>query len=572
MAMLKFTKVRYKNFLSTGNNFIEINLNRTRTTLISGANGHGKSTLADAICYGLFNKSYRKCNKPALVNSINEKECVVEVEFTIGKKKYLVRRGMKPHVFEIYCDGALINQDSKAKDYQNMLERNILKMNYQSFTQIVLLGTSNYVPFMKLSASDRRHIVEEILDLNIFSIMNNVMKQRIVAIKDQKQQIEYDKKLCKEKIQLQKEYSLKQKKELETKIQELKTDIQTSKKEITETQNRIKELRKQYDALQIEVDEINKKLNKYKGLDKNKYAISSQIDRINKSLSFYENNENCPTCKQDIGKNHKQNTIEKLLTQLEEAQTVAQKIEKKIQEEEAVQNEKEKITSKIDLLNKKIWEANTEISNTQQYIEKIDKEIIKIQKKIDKTSKDTNIDELNQELTKLEKEQKKTQEDLHYYDIISLLLKDSGIKSRIIEGYLPIINKLINRYLSVLNFLVSFNLDNQFNETIKSRYRDIFSYANFSEGERTRIDLSLLFTWREVARLRNSISINLLIMDEIIDSSLDENGVEDFFALLQTCGDEVNAFVVSHKNDSVIDKFDRHIKFQKNGNFSQIVD
>ena len=570
--MILFQKVRWKNFLSTGAHFTEINFTKSTNTLIIGQNGAGKSTILDALCFGLFGKPFRKINKPQLLNSINSKDCLVEIEFSIGQKKYKIVRGIKPNVFEIYCNKVLLNQDAAAKDYQDVLENQILKINFKSFTQVVILGSASFIPFMQLSASDRRTIIEELLDIQIFSAMNNVVKERLSAIKDGLTKTKYDINLVEEKIKLQKESIEDHKKQNDVEIAKKQEEIEKSNQQLKKLNKDIVLIQKHVGQLQLQVGDNKQKFEKKsKSLLQIKGKIETNIDRNQKEIDFYETNHDCPTCKQSITSEQKESqVVEK-----------GQKIESQKKNLEEVESELTKVTNEINTIvnvlnhiaahQNEITKHNATIAAINNYIVKLNQEIQLLSTKVG-VSGDGNekLELLNTELTGYQETYKSLLQEKHYNEFAGTLLKDTGIKTKIVKQYLPIMNKLINKYLTSMDFFVNFNIDENFNETIKSRFRDEFSYANFSEGEKMRIDLALLFTWRQIAKLKNSTNTNLLILDEVFDSSLDTVGTEEFLKLIHEMGQDTNVFVISHKGDQLFDKFRSVIKFEKKGNFSRI--
>jgi len=565
-----FSKVRYKNFLSTGNVFTEIDLGAHPTTLIVGENGAGKSTFLDAITFSLFGKPFRNINKPQLVNSINEKDCVVEVEFAIGKINYKVVRGIKPNVFEIYVDGALLNQDAKAKDYQDYLEKVILKMNYKSFTQIVILGSTNFTPFMQLSAADRRTVIEDLLDIQIFSSMNVIVKNKLHTLKDEAAQLKIQIDNTKDKIELHKKHLDELKKNtkeiVDAKKKEFEENSQTLKNlavELTEKETQIETI-----ALSISDEETNTK--KFQKLNQLEAKIEGNIQKLEKDIEFYSVNSTCPTCDQAINnKEEKVHTCNSKISELTEGLT------KLKEESDAVLDRINviKTTQKeLKSLEQDLVRITTHRKQVRSYIAKIQEEIDVIE------SKPAMSDEFKAQsktllnaLQTFNDKRKEVSEQTQNYDIVAQLLKDGGIKSKIIKQYVPVINKLVNKYLAAMDFFVNFNIDEEFKETIKSRHRDDFSYENFSEGEKKRIDLALLFTWRSVAKLKNSVNTNLLIFDEVFDGSLDINGTEEFMKLINMMNEGTNVFVITHKSDQMVDKFKHTIRFGKVKNFSQMV-
>ena len=568
--MITFKSVRYKNFLSTGNVFTEIPLNKNQTTLIIGENGAGKSTFLDAITFSLFGKPFRNINKPQLINSINEKECVVEVEFSIGTKNYKIVRGIKPNLFEIYCDGVLLNQDAKAKDYQDQLEKLILKMNYKSFTQIVILGSTNFTPFMQLSAGDRRAVIEDLLDIQIFSAMNVVVKNKLHTLKDESAQLKIQIDATKGKIELHKKHleELKRntKELVNSKKQELADNTATLSEYVVESAT----IDGKIDNLlnQITDEEANTK--KFNKLNQLEAKIEANISKIEKDIEFYSQNSTCPTCDQTI--NNKEEKVHTCTSKINELTVGLDKLK---EESNAVLQRINTIKTtqkELKTLEQDLVRVNTSIKQVRNYIKKLETEIEDIENKPAMSDEfKAQSKTLLNELQDYNEKRKTTAELTTNYDIIAQLLKDGGIKSKIIKQYIPVINKLVNKYLASMDFFVNFNIDEEFKESIKSRHRDDFSYENFSEGEKKRIDLALLFTWRAVAKLKNSANTNLLIFDEVFDGSLDTNGTEEFLKLINMFVDNTNIFVISHKGDVLADKFKHTIKFAKVKNFSQMV-
>jgi len=570
--MITFEKVRWRNFLSTGATFTEISLNHSPNTLIIGHNGAGKSTILDALCFALFGKPFRKINKPQLLNSINTNDCVVEVEFTIGTKQYKVIRGIKPNTFEIYCNGSLVNQDAKAKDYQEHLEKFILKLNYKSFTQVVILGSASFVPFMQLSPADRRAIIEDLLDIQIFSSMNGVVKEKMSEFKDTLTKIKYDINLAQEKINLQKQ-------NIEEHRQHNDEEVQRKREEIETNQSHLEQLMADNEKIQKHIDILSKKIGnektsldaKSKKLLQLETKVENNIKKNEKEVSFYESNDNCPTCKHPLEEAFKQLQITERKQSLKKQKAGLTEIENEIQKLSTRMAEIAAIIDNVSQHNSQIVSNNSTINSVRKYIDKLNREIKEL------SSKKANLEDDNKKLSELRLELQglnTTHEELvtekMYYEFAATLLKDTGIKTKIIKQYLPIMNKLINKYLTAMDFFVNFNIDENFNETIKSRHRDEFSYANFSEGEKMRIDLALLFTWRQIAKLKNSTNTNLLILDEVFDSSLDTVGTEEFLKLIHEMGTDTNIFVISHKGDQLFDKFRSVIRFEKKNNFSRI--
>lgn len=569
--MITFEKIRWKNFLSTGNFFTEIQLNRSSNTLIVGQNGAGKSTILDALCFVLFGKPFRKINKPQLANSINGKDCIVEIEFTIGDRKYKVIRGIKPNVFEIWCNGIMVNQDAKVKDYQEHLEKIILKLNYKSFTQVIILGSASFVPFMQLSPSDRRTIIEDLLDIEIFSSMNTLVKQRLLEIKDSMFSSKGTMEIYAEKIKLQKENIEQHKKNNEEEVVKKQAEITTNEELYSKSESDIAKIQAVVVELQKEIaDEltVNQKSSKLVQLET---KLESRIKKIDREISFFETNDSCPTCTQGISETFRNEQVETHNKTKIEVSIGLQEINKQIQIYNDRINDIHKINSEISNHNMEMVKLTTTMQSITKYIAKLNKEIAELNVKKE-TMEDGNeyLHELKNGLSSMVEEQKELITTKQYFEFASNLLKDTGIKTKIIKQYLPIMNKMINKYLTSMNFFVNFNIDENFEETIKSRFRDDFSYYNFSEGEKFRIDVALLLTWRQIARLKNSVNTNLLILDEVFDSSLDIGGTDEFMKLIGEFGHDTNVFVISHKGDQLFDKFRSVIKFEKKNNFSQV--
>ena len=570
--MIVFDKVRFKNFGSFGNYFTEIDLNKGSSILVAGNNGNGKSfALLDSITFGLFGRPFRKVNIPQLVNSINEKDCVVEVEFKISKNEYKIIRGLKPKIFEIYKNGKLLDQNAKFKDYQKMLEEQILKMNYKSFTQVVILGSSSFVPFMQLTAADRREVIEDILDIQIFSIMNTLLKSKISQQKEKLKEIEYNTSLLKEKCDVQKEYIEKIKKTADTRISK---NIQTVKDEenvIITTQEQIETIRKEIESTNTDPEEIKNTRDKIKLLESLKSKMEGRHSNTEKELKFFEENESCPKCQQKIHLRKKTDIVINSAKNLMVLQEGLEKMESQISEIYDKLENRLEVEESIKRLQSKISAHQSKIDSMNQYISKIQNETTEL------ISDKNNINQLVEKEVRYQKElnehmvsKNEIVKERHCQDIAYSLLKDSGIKTKIIKNYLPAINQLINKYLTAMDFFAKFHLDENFSESIKSRHRDDFSYMSFSEGEKMRIDLALLMTWREIARLKNSANTNLLILDEVFDSSLDMFGTEEFLKLIHTICGTTNVFVISHKSDQLIDKFTEYITFEKKNDFSHM--
>jgi DNA repair exonuclease SbcCD ATPase subunit len=570
--MIEFKTIKWKNFLSTGNNFTEIDLTTHQKTLIIGENGAGKSTILDALCFGLFNKPFRKINKPQLINTINCADCRVEIEFTIGNVNWRVVRGMKPTLFEIYKNDNLLDQTAAAVDQQKWLEQNVLKLNYKSFTQIVVLGSSTFVPFMQLPAAGRREVIEDILDIRIFSTMNVILKERVKVVKEEVNDLEYAVSILKEKVDVQRKY-----------IQNLKDQSEQNKEEkenvISVLEENIRFKREQVESYMSRLDSLNEDVEKYSDVDAKvnklrEYDItfSGKIKELTKEQKFFTNNASCPTCNQEISEDLKETKISETTGKIEKFKQALDKLSNDQKEVNKVLSERKEILDTISEVQSKIRECFKEVEWNERRVADTLNEIGSINSNdsliVEETEKIKTLIEQgkSQELQRRQLIKKQTE-----LKIVSEILKDGGVKSSIIKKYLPVMNTLINKYLQELEFYVNFNLDDTFNETIKSRFRDEFSYASFSEGEKMRIDLALLFTWREVAKLKNSVNTNLLILDEVFDSSLDSNGTADFINILRNITEGNNVFVISHKQDILHDKFDSVIQFKKVKNFSKPV-
>ena len=568
--MIEFKTIRWKNFLSTGNNFTEVNLNDHNKTLIIGENGAGKSTILDALCFGLFNKPFRKINKPQLVNSINLADCRVEIEFSIGKIDWRINRGMKPTVFEIFKNGVQLDQSASAADQQKWFEQNVLKLNFKSFTQIVVLGSSTFVPFMQLPAAGRREVIEDILDIRIFSTMNTILKDRVKENKTAVSEIDYAISILKEKVDVQMRFIEDLKKQGENNVVLWEEEITKLEREIDSSHL---ELERYMRDIDIMTQQMNEFPNPQKELDKlNEFHIKfrSKIKDMESSIKFLTSNDVCPTCNQDITedfKNHNitsgKDKISKLETALADIDSKEKSLSDTLNQRNSIQKEISQVQNKINNCFSTInWKKN-KVTETENKIESLKSNTDSVDREREKMK--TLIEQgKGQELQRRQITKRSTE-----LKIVADILKDGGVKSTIIRKYLPVMNTLINKHLQELEFYVNFNLDDTFNETIKSRFRDEFSYASFSEGEKMRIDLALLFTWREVAKLKNSVNTNILILDEIFDSSLDGNGTADFINILRTVTDGNNVFVISHKEDMLHDKFDNVVQFKKVKNFSK---
>tara|TARA_R110000737_G_scaffold353041_1_gene401892 strand:+ start:4847 stop:6556 length:1710 start_codon:yes stop_codon:yes gene_type:complete len=567
--MILFEKVRYKNILSTGNAWTEVFLNRSKSTLIVGDNGAGKSTMLDALTFALYGKPFRKINKSQLLNSVNNKGLEVEAYFTISGNTYFIKRGIKPVIFEVWKNGELLNQDAAARDYQTYLEDTILKLNYKSFGQVVVLGSSTFVPFMQLKAGERREVIEDLLDIQIFTTMNTLLKERVTANKTEITEIKYQIDLLENKITSSKAHNESIRKMKQIEVGKLKEKLR-EQVEFIEAEQAI------VDTLLDEVADttkgisdkstVKKKLEELQTLDG---ELSNRLKSLRKEISFYEHNDNCPTCKQGIEHDFKTDTVSSNSSKAREIETARKQLgHRSLKVEERLTE----ISNTEDAINAKNLEVSEHRANRKMALNSCGY----IKNDLDETEKEvvaidsSEIKDQEESLVSYHSKQNQLFDDKEILSVVSSMLKDGGIKTRIIKQYVPVMNKLIGKYLSAMDFFVQFELDENFNETIKSRFRDEFSYASFSEGEKLRIDLALLFTWRAVSKLRNSVSTNLLIMDEIMDSSLDSSGTEEFLKIIEELSSDSNIFIISHKGDQLFDKFHSVIKFEKVKNFSRI--
>jgi DNA repair exonuclease SbcCD ATPase subunit len=570
--MINFKTIRWKNLLSTGNTFTEIKLNRSPSTLIVGENGGGKSTLLDALCFGLFGKPFRSINKPQLLNSINKKNLLVEIEFDIGGKDYKIVRGIKPNIFEIQSGGEVINQDAAARDYQKYLEESVLKLNYKSFTQIVILGSASFTPFMQLPPFVRREIIEDILDIQIFTTMNTVLRDKMNELKDSLHDADSKLEVLKQKATIQKEYVDTLEANKEKRVDEILSRIADGEDKITLLTTLVTNLEANKEDTELKQKSLGELNVKQKKLEQFKTKFSTQLRELQKEVAFYNDTDECPTCRQGIAHDHKETIVTSRQDKIGELTEGMEKLQQEFATLDTLIAEHAELGEQIAVLNKEILGNNNEMIVQQRLIQALNLELNDI------TTKTADIDEEKKKLKSYAKEvltqneeKARLNEEKHYMEVVSTLLKDTGIKTKIIRQYLPVINKLVNKYLQAMDFFVQFNLDEKFDETIKSRHRDDFSYASFSEGEKQRIDLALLFTWRTIAKMKNSVATNLLILDEVFDSSLDNNGTDYVMTLLDTVGEDTNVFVISHKGDQLFDKFRSLIKFEKKNNYSEMV-
>ena len=572
--MILFKQIAYRNFLSSGNQATEIKFTDTQTTLIVGANGSGKSTMLDALCFGLFNKAFRKINKSQLINSTNEKECLVEIDFSIGTKEYKIKRGIKPNIFEIWIDGILQNQAASSADQQKQLEDNILKLNYKSFTQIVILGSASFVPFMQLSTANRREVVEDLLDIKIFSAMNAVIKDRIKNTNDKIKELSLKQSMTEEKVEMQKEF-------IESIEKSGKENIEKKKDKITSITTYIDQLAAENvhkveevsTTLQPQLENLLDASKKLKQLSNLKGKISEKVSSITEQHKFFNNNSVCPTCTQTIEEEFRLNKVSESENKAKELQQGYNELKEAIQQEEKREREFNVVSKEISSLNNEISNNNVKISQLNKQSRDLDQEIQDITNKIKNRNTERKVlIELEQTLDLIQTEKAKNKEDVSYFDFAHSLMKDGGIKGKIIKKYLPLMNQQINKYLQMMDFYINFTLDEEFNEKIKSPIHEDFTYESFSEGEKMRINLAILFTWREIARMKNSVNTNLLILDEVFDSSLDFMGTDYFTKIIKYAIKDTNIFVISHKTDELIDKFDRVVKFDKVKGFSKMVD
>jgi len=568
---LKFKSIRWKNFLSTGNNFTEIKLDTNKSTLIVGHNGAGKSTLLDALSYVLYGKPFRKVNKPQLMNSINSKNLIVELEFSSGKNQYLITRGMKPNVFEIHQNGNLIDQNADMKGYQDMLEKQILKLNHKSFSQIVILGSASFTPFMQLSAMNRREVIEDLLDIQIFSTMNVLLKEKVQENKDNLSDVAKQIAVQEKEIELHKEHLNEIRQDNDKKVKEYNIQLDALNVKLDDYVQQYDGITELVDNLKdsiLDQNKVNKRADKMRDMEK---QIKTKIKSVQKDIQFYKDNSTCPTCEQNLDEMFKSEKIHLHENSLSELTNGIKLLQKQMQEQDIRLDQITEVLNNIHSQSEQARTLNFEIEMIRRDMNSINELIDKLKGKTDRVEDNTN--KIKETQIRLDETVHKKNDLLKYKDILdsaSVLLKDSGIKTKIIKQYIPKMNKLINKYLASMDFFVNFELDENFNETIKSRHRDVFTYDSFSEGEKLRIDLALLFTWRAIAKMRNSASTNLLIMDEIFDSSLDSSGTDEFLKILETLAKDTNIFIISHKGDTLYEKFHSVIKFEKHNNFSRI--
>ena len=571
--MILFKTIRWKNFLSTGNNFTEVDFQKSNTNLIMGSNGSGKSTILDALTFVLYNKPFRKINKPQLVNSVNEKDCLVEIEFSIGSREYKVIRGIKPNVFEIWIDGKVQDQDAAQSDQQKKLEEGILKLNYKSFTQTVILGSATFVPFMQLTSANRRDIVEDLLDIKIFSTMNGILKDRVRSCNEVIREASIRKDMIEDKIEMQESFIRDIEKSGKERIDRKEKQVENLHKEVDVImdENDGKTL-KIMDELQPKLENLNNTKKTLKKLNTIKVKLEQKIQNIVEEHKFFEDNTVCPTCTQPLEEQFRLDKIVDIQEKSKELNEGYKELEAAINVEQEKDIEFTNCSSEINRLNNDISTNNVRISGINKQIKNLRKEIQDVADQVSNrnTERET-LKNLKEDLDKTEKERSSQREEVSYLDFAHSLMKDGGVKSKIIKKYLPLMNQQINKYLQMMDFYINFSLDEEFKESIRSPIHEDFSYDSFSEGEKMRIDLSLLFTWRDIAKMRNSASTNLLILDEIFDSSLDGAGTDFFTTIIRFVIQDAHVFVISHKTDELMDKFDRVIKFDKVKGFSKVV-
>ena len=568
--MIEFKTIRYKNFLSSGNYFTTISLNKDRDTLIVGANGAGKSTVLDALTFSLFGKPFRKINKGQLVNSVNEKDTKVEIEFNINKTEYRVLRGIKPNIFEIYKNGQKLNEDSSANDQQKSLETQILKLNYKSFTQIVILGSASFVPFMQLSAPHRREVIEDLLDIRVFSSMSDILKEKIKASRDNLKVLELKKESVGDKIVMQQRFIRSIEQEGEDGIRQKQESIVTCDEESANYQKRIEDLISKVSSKEKEIQQYITSSNTIKKLSSFKVKLETKKQTSNDHLVFFQKNTVCPTCTQNIEDSFRVNKIDHLQQVISKYQTNLTEIETAITEEEEREQKFLGLQREITNLQNETSQLNIRVSNSNKLRKSLEKEIQSITDKLEnRTSENVKLSEYKDSLKQILKDLEQVREEFEYFQQSHILLKDDGVKSGIIRKYLPLINKQVNDYLQRMDFFINFVLDEEFNERIQTPIHEKFSYSSFSEGEKMRIDLALLFTWREIARLKNSVSTNLLILDEVFDSSLDGFGTDEFLKIVRYVIKDANVFIISHKNE-LLDRFENVLEFKKEKGFSKL--
>lgn len=572
--MITFKKIRFRNFLSTGNTFTEIDFNSSKTTLIIGSNGSGKSTILDALCFGLFNKAFRKITKGQLVNSTNEKESLVEVEFNVNSIDWKIRRGIKPSIFEIYKNGIIMDQLASSNEQQEWLEKNVLKMGYKSFTQIVILGSASFIPFMQLSSSNRRDIVEDLLDIKIFSSMNTIVKEKLKTTNDKLKELISEHYVVNEKIRMQKEFIKEIEKNSKDIINKKEFEIESLQNEVDTLVNKNIDLTKFIeDNLQPNIDELVDSKKTLKKLNTIKAKLEQKIQNIVEEHKFFEDNTVCPTCTQSIDNKFRLDKIEDIQKKSKELNDGYKELENTINVEQERDEKFVTYSTEINKFNNEISNNNVKVSGINRQIKNLRNEVQEITEQIqNRNTENDKLESFKKQLTKLENNRSKLKQLISYYEFAQNLLKDGGVKAKIIKKYLPLMNQQINKYLQMMDLFINFTLDEEFTENIKTPIHEDFSYSSFSEGEKMRINLALLFTWREIAKMKNSVSTNLLILDEVFDSSLDGTGIEYFSKIIRYVITDANIMVISHKTDEMIDLFDRTIRFEKVKGFSKMID
>jgi DNA repair exonuclease SbcCD ATPase subunit len=568
--MILFEKIRWKNFLSTGNQFTEVDFQSSSTTLIIGVNGAGKSTILDALTFSLFGKPYRKINKPQLLNSVNEKDCLVEIEFKIGNTRWMIRRGIKPNIFEIIKNGKVLDQHAAANDQQKWFEQSVLKMNYKSFTQIVILGSASFIPFMQLSAAHRREVIEDLLDLKIFSSMNVLIKENIRSSKDVIKTLELKKDSLKDKVDMQKDFIRQIEETGQQGITSRKVKIDEVLEEISEIESKIEEVNALVQEKQSEIEDFIDASSKVRKLTNLRAKIEQKHENVGKESIFFNQNTVCPTCTQTIEEDFRLNRIEVLNSSIQELSNGLSDLEDKIKEEEQRELQFLDLSKEVSRLTNGISQSNVQISGLRKQSRDLESEIQEITERLaNRGSEHEKLESFKEQLNNTFKQLSEQREEIDYLDYTYSLLKDSGVKSNIIKKYLPLINQSVNKYLQMMDFYINLQLDEEFNEVVQSPIHEDFTYSSFSEGEKQRIDLALLFTWREIAKIKNSANTNIMIFDEVFDSSLDTVGTEEFLKIIRFVIKDANIFVISHKGE-IADKFESVIKFEKIKGFSRI--
>jgi len=568
--VIRFKSIRWKNLLSTGNEFTEIQLDRAQTTLIVGENGAGKSTFLEALTFSLFGKPFRKVNKPQLVNSMTRKNLVVEVEFSIGPNSYKIVRGLKPNFFEIYQNGSLVDQSAESRDYQEVLEKQILKVNYKSFCQVVVLGSASYVPFMQLPTGQRREIIEDLLDLQVFTSMNALLKDRVYFNSERVRTSENEKKLVMEKIKLVRKHSDERAESDRKLIEDREQAIESTQRQVDDALAKKQDLLREIEELFAKMGDENTAAASVRKINRLKQELELRVESLNREVKFLVDNTTCPTCAQEIDPEFRENHVHEKQDRTRQINESMPDLTKKLGDAQAVLDEAVNIRRASNELKLKVSTLDSQVKTYRDYIARTQVEIDSIKNRVSVRGED-DLPSLEKRQSELEAELRTLMDDAAVLNLTGLMLKDGGIKSKIVKQYVPIMNKLINKYLSALDFFVNFELDENFEETIKSRHRDDFSYESFSEGEKMRLNLAILFAWRAIAKLRNSINTNILVLDEVFDSSLDVNGTDEFMKMLNGLTADTNTFIISHKTDSLTDKFQNILRFTKHKNFSRMV-